>query len=87
MGLQLGDEVAGGVTAGASGVDEDLGVSMETLNSVGVIVSLGGSPGAGDGGGALRATVKAVDSLRLCRRTQTQNFTTAGKHGKHSGMD
>lgn len=63
--LQLGDDVGGGVSAGASGVDQDLGVLVETLNSVGVKVSLRGHPRAGDGGGALRTTVEAVDSLGL----------------------
>lgn len=70
MGLQLVDEVGGGISAGASGVDQDLGVLIETLDGVGVVVGLRGPPGAGNGGGALRATVEVVDSLRLCSKTQ-----------------
>lgn len=65
VGLQLGDYVGGGVSAGAPGVDQDLGVLVETLDGVGVVVSLWRPPGAGNGGGALRPTVEAVDSLRL----------------------
>lgn len=68
VGLQLGDEVGAGVSAGASGVDQGPGILVQTLNGVGVVVGLRGHPGAGDGGGALRATVEAVDSLRLCSK-------------------
>lgn len=67
VGLQLGDEVGAGVSPGASGVDQGPGVLVETLNGVGVIVGLWGRPRAGDGGGALRATVETGDPLRLCR--------------------
>lgn len=66
VGFQLGDDVGARVSAGASGVDQGPGVPVETLDGVGVVVGLWGRPGAGDGGGALRATVEAVDSLRLC---------------------
>ncbi len=75
VGLQLGDEVGGGVSAGASGVDQDLGVLAETFNGVGVIVCLRGRPGAGDGGGALRPTVEAVDSLWLYGKRQESSQT------------
>lgn len=75
VGLQLGDEVGGGVSAGASGVDQDPGVLVETLDGVGVVVGLRGPPGAGDGGGALRATVEAVDWLRLYRQTPEKHMT------------
>lgn len=73
VGLQLRDDVAAGVSSRASGVDQAPGVLVETLDGVGVVVGLRGHPRAGDGGGALRATVEAVDSLRLCR-TQKQGF-------------
>lgn len=63
VGLQLGDEIGGGVAASASGVDQDPGILVEALNGVGVVVRLWGAPGAGDGRGALRAAVEAVDSL------------------------
>lgn len=66
VGLQLGDDVGAGVSAGTTGVDQSPRVLVETLDDVGVIVGLWGHPGAGDGGGALRAAVEAVDSLRLC---------------------
>lgn len=62
----MGDQVGGGVSTSASRVDQDPGVLVETLNGVGVVVGLRWPPGAGDGGGALRATVEAVDSLWLC---------------------
>lgn len=75
VGLQLGDEVGGGVSAGASGVDQHLGVLVETLDGVGVVVSLRGPPGAGDGGGALRTTVEAVDSLRLYSKRHKYKYS------------
>lgn len=65
VGLQLGDDVGGGVSARTSGVDQPLGVLLETLDGVGVVVGHRRAPGAGDGGGALRVTVEAVDSLWL----------------------
>lgn len=69
VGLQLSDDVGAGVPPGASGVDQPSGVLVKTLNGVGVIVSLRGRPRAGDGGGALWATVETVDSFWLCRKT------------------
>lgn len=69
VGLQLGDDVGAGVSSGASGVDQGSGVLVYTLDGVGVIVSLWGHPRAGDGGGALWATVETVDSFWLCRKT------------------
>lgn len=70
VGLQLGDDVRGRVPAGESGVDQSVGVLVEALDGVGVIVGLRGRPGTGDGGGALGATVEALDSLRLCMKTR-----------------
>ncbi|TNN58692.1 hypothetical protein EYF80_031106 [Liparis tanakae] len=72
VGLQLRDEVTGGISAGAARVDQDLGVLVKTLDGVGVVVGLWGAPGAADGGGALGATVEAVDSLRFYGKTQVQ---------------
>lgn len=69
VGLQLGDDVGAGVPSGASGVHQGSRVLVETLNGVGVIVGLWGRPRAGDGGGALWATVETVDSFWLCRKT------------------
>lgn len=66
--LQLSDDVAVGVPLSESGVHQCVGILVETLDGVGVIISVRGYPGAGDGGGTLRATVEAVDSLWLCRR-------------------
>lgn len=65
--LQLGDDISGGIPASAPGVHQSLGVSVQALNGVGVVVSLRGRPGAGDGGRALRPTVETLDSLGLCR--------------------
>lgn len=65
MGLQLGDEVGGRVSPGASGVDQNLGALEETFDAVGIVVSLRRHPGTGNGRGALRAAVEAVDSLWL----------------------
>ena len=67
VGVQLGDVVDGGVSAGAAGVHQRAGVPVETLDGVGVVVGLRGRPGAGDGGGALGATVEALHTLRLWR--------------------
>lgn len=50
VGLQLRDEIGAGISTGASGVDQDPGVLVQTLNGVGVVVRLWGHPGAGDGG-------------------------------------
>lgn len=49
VGLQLSDEVGARVSAGASRVDQGPGILVETLNGVGVIVSLWWYPGAGNG--------------------------------------
>lgn len=68
--LQLRDNVGAGVPSGASGVDQCPRVLVETLNGVGVIVGHRRRPGAGDGGGALRATVEAMDLLGFYSRRQ-----------------
>lgn len=72
VGLQLSDDVAGGVSAGSSGVNQGVGVLVETLDGVGVIVGLRGCPGTGDGGGPLRTAVEAVDSLWFWNGHQTE---------------
>lgn len=69
MGLQLRDDVGGGVSAGAPGVDQRAGVLVDTLDAVRVVIGPRGPPGARDGGGALRVAVEVVDSLRLCSDT------------------
>lgn len=74
MGLQLRDEVGGGLSAGASGVDQNLGALEETFDVVGIVVGFWRRPGAGDGCGALRSTVEAVDSLRLYSERQHRTF-------------
>lgn len=70
--LQLGYDIRGGLPAGASGVDESVGVLVQTFDGIGVVVGLRGHPGAGDGCGALRPTVEALDPLRLCGKKQTK---------------
>lgn len=73
VGLQLSDEVGAGVSAGASRVDQGLGILVQALNGVGVIVSLRWHPGARNGVGALRATVEAVDWFWFCRENMYRN--------------
>lgn len=69
--LQLSNDIAGGVSAGAPRVDQGAGVLMNTLNVVGVVIRLWGGPGTGDGGGALGPAMEADDSPWPYKRKQS----------------